>query len=102
MGERGERRTFAAEREVDRAEVRDHGNAGSRGNDGGLAQLQRRGELSASRAAWRQMKKSMAMRSDEGDVGEQDFRAAGDLDRGTSKVPAAREVERGNRSSADF
>lgn len=60
------------------------------------------GELSAGGTARRQMKKCMAMRSDEGDVGEQDVRASGDLDGGVAELAAEREVECGNRSGADF
>src|ERR1700729_4129171 len=48
------------------------------------------------------MKKGMAMRSDEGDVGEQDVRASRDLDSGVAELAAKREVESGNRSGADF
>src|ERR1019366_6739913 len=48
------------------------------------------------------MKKGMAVRSDERDVGKCDMRALGDLDGGASKLATEREVERGNRSRADF
>ena len=50
----------------------------------------------------RQMKKRMAVRSDEGDVRQRNARAARDLDRGASKLAAEGEVERGNGSGADF
>src|ERR1700691_457931 len=48
------------------------------------------------------MKKCMAMRSDESDVGEQDVRALGDLDGGVAELAAEREVECGNRGGSDF
>src|SRR5580700_1352697 len=48
------------------------------------------------------MKKSVAMRSDEGDVGHCDARASRDLDCGAAEFAAEREVERGDRSRADF
>src|SRR5277367_5808199 len=102
MGKRRERSAFATKREIHGAEVRDDGNSRGSGDYGGLAELHRRGDLSASGAARRQMKKSVAMRSDEGDVGHCDARASRDLDCGAAKFATEREVERGDRRRADF
>src|SRR5271163_2093392 len=93
MSERRKRSAFATEREIHRAEVRDDGNASGGGDHGGLAELHRRGDLSASGAARRQMKKSVAMRSDEGDVGHCDARASCNRNRGVSEFATEREVE---------
>ena len=102
MSERRERSALAAERNIHRTEVGDDRNSGSAGDDSGLAELQCRGDLPARRAAGRQMEKCMAVRSDEGDVGKRDACAARDLDCGASKLAAEREVERRNRSGANF
>src|SRR5271163_3762858 len=93
MGERRERSAFAAEREVHGAEVGDDRNASGSGDYGGFAELHRRGELSASGAARRQMKESVAMRSDEGNVGHCDARASCNRNRGVSEFATEREVE---------
>src|SRR5580658_10813433 len=97
MGERRERSAFATKREIHGTEVRDDRNASGGGDYGGLAELHRRGDLSASGAARRQMKKSVAMRSDEGDVGHWDARASRNLNCGASKFATEREVERRDR-----
>ena len=46
------------------------------------------------------MKNGMTVRADERNVGQCDARAPSDLDRGTSKRAAEREVECGDRSSS--
>ena len=102
MSERREWSALATKREIHRAEIGDDGNAGCRCDDGGLAELHRRGELSVSGATRRQMKKSVAVRSDECHVGDSDNCVLCYIEGGACELAPEREVECGNRAGSDF